>query len=78
MKEAPETALSNISVVKRNALAEVTKKFSAHQEMKKNIREKHSRQCSEGSLEGVPKRPPKRACSGYIAFSKEIFPTVKE
>ena len=46
--------------------------------MKKNIRKKHSRQHSEDSLEGVPKHPPKRACSGYIAFLKEIFPIVKE
>jgi hypothetical protein len=72
MTETPDNALGKVAVVKKNAVVDVSKKHSAHQEMKKKIRQKIPKQNSQKK----PKPPPKRTCTGYIMFSREQFPLV--
>jgi hypothetical protein len=67
LKQTPKDALANVAVVRGNAVANAGKKYSAHQEMKKIIRQKTVRpQTKESTPKSVAT---KRPCTGYIMFS---------
>ena len=77
MNAAPESALAKVPLVKRNSVVDTSKRFSAHQEMKKKIRQKVQKRTEHSQNENTEKKTPKRACSGYVAYSKELFASVK-
>ena len=77
IKQCPQNALGKVLVIKRNTVVHNSRKHSAHQEMKKIIRQIHSRKRSEESQkEALAKHPPKRPCTGFITYSIEQFPEV--
>ena len=50
------------------------RKLSAHRELKQRLKRKKNRQRQKDQT----RKRPKRACSGYILFVKEIFDSVKK
>lgn len=55
-----------------------TKRFSAHQEMKKNISQTVQKRMGESQKKTARKQIPKRACSGYTEYHKEVFASIKK
>ena len=78
INEALESALAKVSAVKRNSTMNATKRFSTRQEMKKNIRQTVQKRTGESQKKTALKQIPKRACSGYTEYHKEVFASIKK
>lgn len=78
ISEAPEGALAKVSAVKKNSVVDVTKRYSAHREMKRKIRQTDRKRTEERQKKTALKQPPKRACSGYTEYHKDVFATIKK
>ena len=77
IRDAPDTDVVHTKVFSKSTMINNHQTVRGHRELKKQLRMESNRRKRDESSSGLKnKRPPKKPCTAYVTFSKEMWNTV--